>query len=77
MSDNEFRQPVSVDFAPKDSVCEWCGKPATKQLTAIGGRYHNDGGYFCDTCAAEYARCVAESMYRVQPIEEEITTPAD
>ncbi|HEX6482237.1 MAG TPA: hypothetical protein VF043_25615, partial [Ktedonobacteraceae bacterium] len=44
MSENEFRQPVSIDFAPRGSVCEWCGKPATQQLTVIGGKSHNEGG---------------------------------
>lgn len=77
MSENEFRQPVSIDFAPGGSVCEWCGKPATQQLTVIGGRSHNDSGYFCDTCAAEYARSVAESMTRVLTPEEAIGTQSN
>src|ERR1043166_9014713 len=32
---NEFHRPFSVDFAPQGSLCEWCGKPAERQLTAI------------------------------------------
>jgi protein-arginine kinase activator protein McsA len=74
MSENEFRQPISIDFAPSGSVCEWCGKPATQQLTAIGGRSHNEGGYFCGTCGAEFARTVAESMNRVPTPEEVVGT---
>jgi hypothetical protein len=35
--ENEFRQPVSIDFAPAGSVCEWCGKPAVQALTVLGG----------------------------------------
>ena len=77
MSENEFRQPVSIDFAPRGSVCEWCSKPATQQLTAIGGKSHNEGGYFCSACAVEFVRTVAESTYRVPTLEEEITLPAD
>ena len=65
MSDNEFRQPISVDFAPAGHLCEWCGKPAVHQLTAIGGKRHNEGGFFCQTCGEEFARAVAASLYRV------------
>lgn len=77
MSENEFRQPVSIDFAPRGSVCEWCGKPATQQLTAIGGKSHNEGGYFCDTCAAEFVRTVAESINRVPTPEEVVGTQSN
>jgi hypothetical protein len=52
--DNEFRQPVSIDFAPAGSVCEWCGKPAAQALIVLGGRSHNDGGYFCSVCGKEF-----------------------
>jgi hypothetical protein len=61
MQYNEFRRPVSVDYAPKGSVCEWCGKPAEKQLTAIGGRYHNEGGMFCKECGEQFAQAVINS----------------
>lgn len=64
MSDNEFRQPVSIDFAPRGSVCEWCGKPAVEQLTAIGGKRHNEGGFFCRSCGDEFIHAVAESLTR-------------
>lgn len=67
MIDNEFRQPVSVDFTSKGSVCEWCGKPAIEQLTAIGGKLHNKGGFFCRTCGDEFIHTVAESLTRELP----------
>lgn len=59
---NEFRRPVSVDFAPRGSLCEWCGKPAEKQLTAIGGSYHNESGLFCRSCGEEFTRAVINSL---------------
>lgn len=62
MQDNEFRRPVSVDFAPQGSTCEWCGKPAEQQLTAIGGAYHNDGGLFCRPCGELFANAVMNSL---------------
>jgi hypothetical protein len=62
MSYNEFRRPVSVDFAPRGSLCEWCGKPAERQLTAIGGSYHNESGLFCRSCGEEFTRAVINSL---------------
>ena len=59
MSNDEFRKPVSVDSAPRGSFCEWCGKPAVVQLTAIGGNAHNEGGLFCLSCGEDFARAVA------------------
>lgn len=59
MSNNEFRRPVSVDSAPRGSLCEWCGKPAQVQLTAIGGNSHNEGGLFCRSCGEEFSRAVS------------------
>lgn len=58
MSKNEFRQPVAVDSAPRGSRCEWCGKPAEVQLTAIGGNAHNDSGVFCRSCGEDFKRAV-------------------
>ena len=72
MLDNEFRRPVSVDFAPVGSVCEWCGKPAIEQLTIIGGKNHNEGGFFCSACGAEFARTVADFLTKMPVIENEI-----
>ena len=62
MSYNEFRRPVSVDFAPRGSLCEWCGKPPERQLTAIGGSYHNESGLFCRSCGEEFTRAVINSL---------------
>lgn len=63
MSFNEFRRPVSVDTAPRGSLCEWCGKPAVQQLTAIGGSHHNKGGLFCRSCGEEFSQTVMNSLY--------------
>ena len=58
MPNNEFRRPVSVDSAPRGSRCEWCGKPATQQLTAIGGINHNESGLFCLPCGEKFSLAV-------------------
>jgi len=65
MLNNEFRQPVSVDFAPEGRLCEWCGKPAVHQLTGLGGTHHNEGGFFCQACGEEFVRAIASSLSRV------------
>ena len=62
MSINEFRRPVSVDFAPRGSQCEWCGKPAERQLTAIGGTFHNESGVFCRSCGEKFSQAVVSSL---------------
>lgn len=59
---NEFRRPISVDFAPRGSFCEWCGKPAERQLTAIGGTYHNESGLFCRACGERFSQAVINSL---------------
>ncbi|MGH2481289.1 MAG: hypothetical protein ACRDHW_16670 [Ktedonobacteraceae bacterium] len=61
MAENEFRRSVSTDSAPRGSHCEWCGKPAVYQLTAIGGFSHNDSGLFCRECGEKFARTVAQA----------------
>ena len=58
MAQNEFMQSVSVDGVPRGSRCEWCGKPAVVQLTAIGGLSHNESGLFCRSCGEEFKRAV-------------------
>lgn len=60
---NEFHRPVSVDFAPRGSLCEWCGKPAERQLTAIGGVYHNESGVFCRSCGEKFSQAVTNSLH--------------
>ena len=62
MLHNEFDSSIVTDFAPRGSLCEWCGKPAVQQLTAIGGPNHNEGGFFCATCGEEFASVVAASL---------------
>ncbi len=70
MSTNEFRRPVSVDFAPRGSLCEWCGEPAERQLTAIGGTFHNESGVFCRSCGEKFSQAVVSSLNIVAtPIE--------
>ena len=66
---NEFRQPVSIDFAPAGSVCKWCRKPASQTLTVIGGIGHNESGYFCSECGREFIRVVASDLRREIPAE--------
>jgi hypothetical protein len=59
---NEFQRPVSVDFAPQGSHCEWCGKPAERQLTAVGGSHHNESGAFCRPCGEQFTKGVADAL---------------
>lgn len=66
MPNNEFNQPISVDFAPHNSVCEWCGKPAVQELTVIGGQYHNKGGFFCVACGKEFSSLIANTSKQNQ-----------
>lgn len=64
MLDYEMRQPVIIDIAPRGSTCRWCGKPAALLLTVPGDRYHNEGECFCQLCAEEFARTVADTLNR-------------
>jgi hypothetical protein len=65
MSDNEFGMSIATDFAPEESLCEWCGKPAVEQLTVIGGESHNESGYYCHTCGEKFIRAVADPNSKV------------
>ena len=67
--ENEFRQPVSIDFAPAGSVCEWCGKPAAQELIVLGGIGHNENRYFCSVCSKEFIRVVASDLRREVPAD--------
>ena len=58
---NEFTRPVAVDFAPRGSLCEWCGDLAERQLTAIGGSFHNESGLFCRPCGEKFSQNVANA----------------
>ncbi len=66
MPNNEFNQSISVDFAPHNSVCEWCGKPAVQELTVIGGKYHNKSGFFCLACGKEFSSLIAHTSEQNQ-----------
>lgn len=61
-SENEFRQPFSIDIPPQGCLCEWCGKPAMHQIIGQGGKYHNDGGYFCKECGEKFIREITASL---------------
>lgn len=67
MSNNEFSRFVSIDFAPYESACEWCGRPAEEQLTAVGGIHHNEGGFFCRACSKEFILMVKGERATVAP----------
>ena len=69
--ENGLRQPISIDLAPTERVCEWCWKPAVYQLTALGGMDHNESGFFCGPCSEAFVRAVASSLYR--EVREEVT----
>lgn len=75
MFDGAFRQPVSIDRAPQGRMCEWCGKPAVNQLTALGGTRHNAGGYFCQACGEKFTRIVADTLDRVIPADTRSALP--
>jgi transposase-like protein len=76
MPDNEFGLSISSDFAPEGSLCEWCGKPAVEQLTVIGGKRHNETGFFCHTCGEKFVRAVADPHSRVLTTEATIEREA-
>ena len=75
MLTNEFNQVVAVDFAPHNSLCEWCGKPAVEQLTAIGGKYHNKGGFFCLDCGEVFTHLVTRDSSNVHVLEKRQMQP--
>jgi hypothetical protein len=64
MPGNELRQPLSLDSAPRGSVCEWCGQPAVLQITVANAIYDNEPEYFCRLCGQEFARDAADSLDR-------------
>ncbi len=65
MLDYDFRQPVFIDDAPQARFCEWCGKPAVYQLTALGSTHPDKERFFCQVCGEEFTRTVADSLSRV------------
>lgn len=59
---NEFCRPISSDFVPRGSICGWCGKPAERQLTAIGGSSHNGSGLFCLPCGEQFTQAIVNAL---------------
>lgn len=74
MTNNEFYQAISIDFAPVSSTCEWCSKPAETRLTAIGGAYHNKGGFFCRSCGEEFTRLILDALKQKVTVSEHSDT---
>ncbi len=68
--ENEFRQPLSIDEAPKGSVCQWCGKSAEHKFIVLSGKCQNEIGLFCCACSDEFVRDVASSLCREVTPEE-------
>ena len=62
MRTNEFSCSVSIDMVPRGSRCEWCGKPATQHITALGGLHHNQSALFCARCGLEFVRMVLSEL---------------
>jgi len=62
MQNNMFQQPISHDFVPLGSHCEWCEKEAVEHLTALGGRHHNQSGRFCASCARAFIQQVRNDV---------------
>jgi hypothetical protein len=62
MTEHEFRRAVSTDRAPQGGRCEWCGKPAAVQLTAIGGPAHNGRGLFCRACGDTFEQIIVQGF---------------
>jgi hypothetical protein len=60
MLKNEFNRLVARDSAPLGSTCEWCGRPAEHQLTAIGGVRHNIKGIFCCSCGEQFQQAMTK-----------------
>ncbi len=69
MKYDEFCRPISVDFAPCGRVCEWCGQPAERQLTAIGGPCHNQSGAFCRLCGEKFFAAIINSTRTVAMLQ--------
>jgi hypothetical protein len=59
---HEFCRPFSFDGAPGGRRCEWCGEPAEKHVTAIGGTHHNQGGFFCCSCGETFCAIIANAL---------------
>ena len=69
MQFNEARRSIATDFVPRGSLCEWCGEPAERHLTAIGGAFHNEGGRFCRPCGEQFSQIVINSLRQNTPVQ--------
>lgn len=69
MKSTDFSCAIATDLVPPGRCCEWCGKPAEHQLTAMGGQHHNQGGFFCARCGQEFALLVCATLQPPLPIQ--------
>lgn len=69
MKSTDFCCAISTDLVPPGRRCEWCGKLAEHQLTAMGGQHHNQGGFFCAGCGQEFALLVCAPLQPPLPIQ--------
>ena len=60
-SSNEFQRPIAVDLIPSGKVCDWCHQTAERELTALGGRFHNRSGTFCSPCGEQFMKGILHS----------------
>lgn len=64
MLGNDYRQPLSIDSAPRGYVCEWCGQPAALQIAVGGAIYDDEPENFCRLCGEAFARAIADYLDR-------------
>jgi hypothetical protein len=69
MLKNEFNRLVARDSAPTGSTCEWCGRPAKHQLTAVGGVRHNIKGIFCRSCGEQFQQAMTKMPVIVPQVD--------
>ena len=60
-SSNEFQRPFAVDLIPSEKVCDWCNQMAEREFTALGGRFHNRSGIFCNPCGEQFLQGILHS----------------
>ncbi len=70
--ENELRHPLTIEKAPEDSVCEWCGKPAEHLFIVLGEKCQNESSLLCRACGDAFVCSVASSLSREITPEEAI-----